>query len=160
MFEWFKTILILPFNVILVIPFLILYFSNYHYQIPDGVFIVIGSIILIAGMFLSGWTMVLFNNTGCGTAAPWNPPKNLVIEGPYCYVRNPMIIGVLLILFAEFFLLNAVQILWWIIIFFVINTIYFRVFEEKQLENNFGDDYRRYRQNVPMWIPRFTPWHL
>ncbi len=160
MFEWFKTILILPFNVIVVIPFFILYFSNYHYHIPDGVFIVIGCIILIAGLFLAGWTMMLFNNIGFGTPAPWNPPKNLVIEGPYCYVRNPMIIGVLLILLAEFFLLHAVQILWWVIIFFVINTIYFRVFEEKQLENNFGDDYRRYRQNVPMWIPRFTPWHL
>lgn len=160
MFEWMKSILILPFNVAVVIPACILYFSNYHYKMPDKVFLIIGIFLLIAGLFLAIWTMILFNNVGKGTLAPWNPPQKLVVEGPYCYVRNPMIIGVLLILTAEYFLFNAVQILWLVILFFVINNIYFYVFEERQHENNFGDDYRKYKKNVPMWIPRFTPWRL
>ncbi len=158
MFEWLKTILILPFNVVVIIPSLILYLSNYSYKMPNKVFLIIGIILFILGLFLAIWTMVLFNNIGKGTPAPWNPPKNLVIEGPYCYVRNPMIIGILLILTSEYFLLNSIQILWWVILFFIINNIHFRIFEEKQLEKNFGEDYIKYKKNVPMWLPRLTPW--
>ena len=160
MLEWLKSILILPFNVVFIIPSLILYFSDYHYKVPDKIFLMMGIFMLITGVILIIWTMLLFNIVGKGTLAPWNPPKNLVVEGPYCYVRNPMSIGILLILFSEYFLLNAIQILFWMVLFFIINNIYFYVFEENQLESNFGEKYRRYKKNVPMWIPRFTPWKL
>ncbi len=160
MFEWLKTILILPFNVVVVIPALILYFTDYHYIKPDKVFLIPGILLLVSGLFLAVRTMKLFNSVGKGTLAPWNPPKKLVVKGPYCYVRNPMIIGILFILISEYFLLNAVQIFLWAILFFIINNIYFYVFEERQLENNFGEDYRIYKKNVPMWLPRCTPWKL
>ena len=158
MLEWLKTILLLPFNVVVTIPCFILYFSGYHYNLPDIKYLIAGILLLSAGLFLAGWTMVLFNNIGKGTLAPWNPPENLVVKGPYCYVRNPMIIGVLLVLISEYFLLNAIEILWWTVLFFIINNIYFYVFEERQLENRFGEEYKKYKKNVPMWIPRFTPW--
>lgn len=158
MLEWLKTILLLPFNVVVTIPCFILYFSGYHYNSPDIKYLIAGILLLSAGLFLAGWTMVLFNNVGKGTLAPWNPPENLVVKGPYCYVRNPMIIGVLLVLISEYFLLNAIEILWWAVLFFIINNIYFYVFEERQLENRFGEEYKKYKKNVPMWIPRFTPW--
>lgn len=158
MLEWLKTILLLPFNVVVTIPCFILYFSGYHYNLPNIKYLIAGILLLSAGLFLAGWTMVLFNNVGKGTLAPWNPPENLVVKGPYCYVRNPMIIGVLLVLISEYFLLNAIEILWWTVLFFIINNIYFYVFEERQLENRFGEEYKKYKKNVPMWIPRFTPW--
>lgn len=158
--EWLKSILVLPFNVVVVIPSLILYFSGYNYNTPEKVFLISGILLLIFGLYLAVRTMVLFNNVGKGTLAPWAPPKNLVVEGPYCYVRNPMIIGVLLILISEYFLLNALPILWWAVLFFIINNIYFRIYEEKQLKKNFGEDYIKYKKNVPMWIPRLTPWKL
>ncbi len=158
MLEWLKTILLLPFNVVVTIPCFILYFSGYHYNSPNIKYLIAGILLLSAGLFLAGWTMVLFNNVGKGTLAPWNPPENLVVKGPYCYVRNPMIIGVLLVLISEYFLLNAIEILWWTVLFFIINNIYFYVFEERQLENRFGEEYKKYKKNVPMWIPRFTPW--
>ena len=160
MLKWFMSILILPFNVAVIIPALILYFSNYNYRAPDTIFLIAGICILIAGLFLAIWTMVLFNNVGKGTLAPWNPPENLVVEGPYRYVRNPMIIGILMILLSEYLLLDAVQILLWAVLFFIINNIYFRIYEEKQLKKNFGEDYIKYKKNVPMWIPRLTPWKL
>lgn len=158
MLRWFISILILPFNVSVIIPVLILFFSDYHYKAPSGVFLITGIVMLIAGIFLASSTMLLFNNVGKGTLAPWDPPKNLVVEGPYCYVRNPMITGILLILLSEYFFLNSVQILSWTVLFFVINNIYFRAFEEKQLEKKFGGQYKNYKKNVPRWIPRFTPW--
>lgn len=156
--EWIKTILILPFNMLVTIPAFILYFSKYQYKEPSLSFFVIGILLIITGLFLAGWTMMLFNNIGKGTAAPWNPPKNLVIEGPYCYVRNPMITSILLILLGEYFITGAIQLIWWLILFFLINNIYFPLFEEKQLEERFKNQYIEYKRNVPRWIPRLTKW--
>jgi len=45
----------------------------------------------VPGAILAGWT--LFIRFGDGTAAPWDLPLNLVVRGPYCHVRNPMITG-------------------------------------------------------------------
>ncbi len=155
MFEWIKALLILPFNVIVIIPSLILTFSNYTYTKPNILYWIIGILLLIFGVSLFIWTIVLFNNLGKGTLAPWNPPKALITCGPYSYIRNPMIVGIMLILTAEYFLSNSMHIIWWIIIFFTANNIYFYLFEEKQLEKNFGKDYIQYKNNVPRWLPKY-----
>jgi protein-S-isoprenylcysteine O-methyltransferase Ste14 len=107
---------------------------------------------------LSSWSVALFLKTGEGTPAPWEPPKKLVIRGPYRYVRNPMITGVLLMLSAEAMLFHSWSIAIWMMIFFVGNTVYFSLNEEKGLERRFGDDYRVYKAHVPRWIPRLRPW--
>lgn len=153
--EWLKAIIILPFNVTVVIPYLILYISKFQYNIPNIIQIIFGIILFIFGLFLAIWTMILFNTIGKGTLAPWAAPKHLVVEGPFKIVRNPMITGVLNILTAEALILNSINLFYWMIIFFIINCIYFKLFEEKQLERNFGQEYLEYKKNVPMWIPKF-----
>lgn len=153
--EWLKAIIILPFNVTVVIPCLILYFSKFQYNIPNITQIIFGIILFIFGLFLAIWTMILFNIIGKGTLAPWAATKHLVVEGPFKIVRNPMITGILSILTAEALILNSINLLYWMIIFFIINCIYFKLFEEKQLERNFGQEYLEYKKKVPMWIPKF-----
>lgn len=153
--EWIKAIIILPFNVIVTIPCLILYFSGFRYTVPNIYQIILGIILLFCGLYLAIWTMILFYKIGKGTLAPWAPTKHLVIEGPFKIVRNPMITGVLTILTSEALILNSSNLLYWMILFFIINCIYFKVFEEKQLEKNFGEEYLEYKKNVPMWIPKF-----
>ena len=106
------------------------------------------------------WTVRLFAGPGQGTPAPWDPPRRLVVDGPYRYVRNPMITSILSMLAAEALLLDTFAIAIWLVIFFVANGIYFPLSEEKGLERRFGDDYRQYKANVPRWIPRLTPWSL
>ncbi len=153
--EWIKAILILPFNVIVIIPCLILYFCGFSYSNPGFFSIIIGIISFFTGMYLLIVTCLLFHKIGKGTLAPWNETKHLVVEGPYKIVRNPMILGVMMILLAEAFLLNSYAILMYLIIFFVINTVYFKMYEEKKLIQKFGDEYIRYRNEVPMWLPMF-----
>lgn len=153
--EWIKAIIILPINVTIVIPSLILYFSKFQYNIPNIIQIIFGIILFIFGLFLAIWTMILFNTIGKGTLAPWAAPKHLVVEGPFKIVRNPMITGVLSILTAESLILNSINLFYWMIIFFIVNCIYFKLFEEKQLEKKFGQEYWEYKQKVPMWIPKF-----
>lgn len=158
MLNWIKALIILPFNVLIVIPLLILYFTKYQYRLPAPGFLIAGIILFAAGMLLAIWTMLLFARIGNGTPAPWMPPKHLIVKGPYCYVRNPMITGVLLMLAGEFFLTTATQLLWWLGLFFLINSVYFPLSEEKHLEERFQDEYLEYKKNVPRWIPRLTPW--
>lgn len=158
MLSWVKALLILPFNVLVVIPLLILHFTKYQYKLPAPGFLIAGTILFVAGLLLTIWTMILFARIGKGALAPWSPAKHLVIAGPYRYVRNPMITGVLLILAGEYFLTGANQLLWWLGLFFLINCIYFPLSEEKHLEERFQEEYSEYKKNVPRWIPRLTPW--
>lgn len=153
--EWLKAIIILPFNVLVVIPALILYFSAYKFILNNIFLICAGCLLFIAGFALAVWTMFLFNNIGKGTAAPWAPPKQLVVAGPYKYVRNPMITAVLSILLAESLIFNSLEIFCWFIFFLIINSIYFPLVEEKQLKERFGEEYLEYMKKVPRWLPKF-----
>jgi protein-S-isoprenylcysteine O-methyltransferase Ste14 len=113
---------------------------------------------LTAGLGLAVWTCRLFVTAGEGTPAPWDPPQRLVVRGPFRHVRNPMITSVLLMLLGEALYLWSWPVSLWLLVFFVANAIYFPFGEEKGLERRFGDQYRDYRNNVPRWIPRLTPW--
>jgi protein-S-isoprenylcysteine O-methyltransferase Ste14 len=158
--EWIRTTIILPINVLIFIPAILLYVTGYRWVVvPSGLYVV-GGILFVFGLFLAGWTMRLFAVKGRGTAAPWNPPKKLVVSGPYKYVRNPMITSVLAMLLAESLLLGSFWIFGWFVLFFVGNTIYFPMFEEKNLEKRFGESYRKYKRHVPRWIPRWTAWEI
>jgi Putative protein-S-isoprenylcysteine methyltransferase len=154
--KWFCALILLPFNVLVIIPVVILYFTNFTYQFPNILQFICGLIVLLGGMLLSGWSMGLFYKIGKGTLAPWAAPKHLVVQGPYKFVRNPMIIGVILILLAEALLLNTRYIFYWAVVFFILNNIYFHYFEEKQLEKTFGKEYLDYKKQVPMWLPKFN----
>ncbi|MDR2067363.1 MAG: isoprenylcysteine carboxylmethyltransferase family protein, partial [Holosporaceae bacterium] len=158
LWRWIKTVILLPLNVLVIVPLLILYFSDFHWKTQNILYLIIGTFLMIVGLFLAGWTMRLFVEIGKGTAAPWDPPKKLVVAGPYCYVRNPMITSVLIMLIAESLLFCSWHIFAWFIVFFLGNTVYFPFFEEKDLEKRFGNDYLQYKCNVPRWIPRLNAW--
>lgn len=106
------------------------------------------------------WTADLFVRIGGGTIIPWYPPRKLVVAGPYRYVRNPMIISVVLFLVAESLLFGSWPILAWAAVVLAVNLLYYPLSEERSLESRFGEDYRIYRENVPRIIPRLRPWTL
>lgn len=158
-----KTIIVLPGTVLIFIPGAILLVTQDSQFAPEltsstQIWFWLALLAAIIGLALSGWTVTLFMRVGKGTPAPWNPPKRLVIQGPYCYVRNPMITGVLLMLLAEAILFQSLPIATWMTVFFVGNAIYFPLIEEKGLEKRFGDEYREYKSHVPRWIPQLRAW--
>jgi protein-S-isoprenylcysteine O-methyltransferase Ste14 len=158
-----KAIIILPGTVLVFIPAIILLIakdSNFHHNIttPDQIRFWLALFIAVFGLIFSVWTVKLFRKVGEGTPAPWDPPKEMVIRGPYRHVRNPMITSVLFILFAEAIFFQSWPIALWMLIFFMGNMIYFPLIEEKGLEKRFGDDYRRYKANVPRWVPNLKAW--
>jgi protein-S-isoprenylcysteine O-methyltransferase Ste14 len=119
---------------------------------------IFGITLMLSGMILFLYTVILFNNVGKGTLAPWSPKQKLVVSGPYRYCRNPMITGVFFILLGETLFFRSTPILIWSGVFFIINTLYFIISEEPKLLAKFGDEYRAYSVNVPRWIPRLRPY--
>lgn len=159
-----KAIVILPGTVLVYIPALLVWLTrktSYAASFPPGPAILwlAGLVFAVAGLMLMFRTMRLFSVAGGGgTPAPWEPIRNFIILGPYRYVRNPMLIGVNLFLVAETLLLQSVPIFLWMIAFVILNTIYFALSEEPQLEKRFGEAYADYKRNVPRWIPRLSPY--
>ena len=117
-----------------------------------------GAVLILLGLALWYRTVALFAREGEGTLAPWDPTRKLVVRGPYRYVRNPMITGVLLVLAGEAALFGSVWILVWAAAFFAVNTVWFPLVEEPGLVGRFGDEYEEYRRQVPRWLPRRHPW--
>jgi protein-S-isoprenylcysteine O-methyltransferase Ste14 len=158
-----RTIIVLPGTALVFIPAAILWAfadTKFAAQVvdPGQVLFWFALVIACSGLALSIWTVTLFTKFGDGTPAPWDPPKKLVIRGPYRHVRNPMITSVLLILLAEAILFQSWTIAAWMVVFFIGNAIYFPLKEERELERRFGDDYRAYKAQVPSWIPRLRGW--
>jgi protein-S-isoprenylcysteine O-methyltransferase Ste14 len=69
-----------------------------------------------------------------------------------------MIMGVLSVLVGEGILCGSLAILAWAVLFFLVNTLYFKLSEEPGLLGRFGEEYAAYRADVPMWLPRIKPW--
>jgi protein-S-isoprenylcysteine O-methyltransferase Ste14 len=127
-------------------------------SVVEALLVLAGLVLGLAGLALFSACLAGFATRGEGTLAPWDPPRNLVVAGPYRFVRNPMISGVIVVLFAESLLLRSLPHALWASIFFAANLVYIPLVEEPQLEARFGDDYRRYRQHVPGLLPRRRPW--
>ena len=159
-----KAIVILPGTALVYIPALLVWLTqetSFSASFPPNSVILwlAGLLFAAAGLKLMVWTMRLFAVAGGGgTPAPWEPIKNFIVLGPYRYVRNPMLIGVNLVLVAEAILLQSIPIFLWMITFVILNTIYFALSEEPQLEKRFGEAYRDYKRNVPRWFPRLSPY--
>ena len=152
-----RDIILLPFMVTVVIPYLL--YNGNQTLLPDNFILKSAGIIFYcAGLSLFLWTNYLFKTFGKGTLAPWSVKQHLVIRGPYKYCRNPMITGVLFILIGETLFLHSTNILIWTCIFFTIHIFYFAFKEEPDLYKRFGEEYKLYKENVPRWIPRLTPY--
>ncbi|MGB0040649.1 MAG: isoprenylcysteine carboxylmethyltransferase family protein, partial [Terriglobales bacterium] len=96
-----------------------------------------------------------FAMVGGGTPAPIAPTKVLVVRGLHRYVRNPMYIGVALVIAGQAWLFHSLHVAIYLASVLVIVNLFVRFYEEPTLKRQFGEQYQRYRARVPRWIPRF-----
>lgn len=135
------------------IPFLILGEKvNGLFIWPFEYYQYIAFFIFTIGLAIMLTCIISFAIQGKGTLSPANPTKKLVIKGLYKYSRNPMYVGVMLILIGEALFFGSVYL--WIYGVFVFTA--FHVFilkkEEPRLRRDFGAEYDRYRKTVRRWI--------
>lgn len=159
-----QAILILPVTVAVLVPGVLLYTAgpgrfSWPLSAPAGVALAgLGVLLIGLGLWLAIHTIALFATAGQGTLAPWTPTQKLVVRGIYRHVRNPMIGGVWCVLLGEILVFGVTALAWWCLFFALANLVYIPLLEEPGLERRFGESYRRYKKNVPRWIPRLKPW--
>ena len=158
-----KTIMILPFSVMVVIPLLVLLFTppwNLSYLIGISAPILFGVGFILGLMSVAFFisSLVLFLRISEGTLAPWDPSKKLVVRGYYRHMRNPMIAGVGCVLFSEALVFDSLLLMIWTVLFFGLNHFYFILKEEPDLLGRFGREYQQYKTHVPRWWPRRFAW--
>jgi protein-S-isoprenylcysteine O-methyltransferase Ste14 len=129
---------------------------NLQELFPSRLGLTIGLLLLVSGALLCGWCVLRFWKAR-GTPVPFNPPKELIVSGPYLWMRNPMVTGVFMCLFGLGFIMHSMSLaLVWTPAYILAHVVELKRVEEPELERRFGTSYKEYRESVPMFIPR--PW--
>jgi protein-S-isoprenylcysteine O-methyltransferase Ste14 len=162
LFRHLLAIAVLPFTVAVVVPVWIARRSPVAFaagrSAGEVALQLLGVALLVVGLVLFAASLRRFVTEGDGTLAPWDPPRRLVVRGPYRFVRNPMISGLIFVLFSEGLILLSPPHAEWAATFLVINLIYIPLLEEPMMAARFGDDYREYCTHVRRILPRLRPW--
>jgi protein-S-isoprenylcysteine O-methyltransferase Ste14 len=138
---------------LVIVPRGLLRTSGYTWGGAPGWSELAGTGLVIAGFALVAWCLVTFAFVGKGTAAPFDPPRKLVVVGPYRFVRNPIYIG------AVVAMLGAAMVLWswWLVLYalvvLIITHLLVILYEEPHLRGVFGQSYEDYLRAVHRWIP-------
>lgn len=136
------------------VPIFLLSSSAYLFNYPGGIRF-LGGVSILTGLGVYMATILDFVRVGQGTPAVWDSPTVFVTRGPYRWVRNPMYVGMFLILMGEILFFASLLLgiyagaLWLFFNFFVV------WYEEPHLRKKFGPAYEAYLKKVPRWIPKF-----
>jgi protein-S-isoprenylcysteine O-methyltransferase Ste14 len=118
-----------------------------------GVSQIVGMAIGALGAVLALWCVFTFAVVGRGTPPPFDPPRRLVLRGPYRFVRNPMYIGAGLALAGVSLFCGSLALLGFTGGFFLAAHLFVVLYEEPTLRRTFGQEYEAYCQRVRRWWP-------
>jgi len=119
----------------------------------------LGWIVIGLGGVIAFGCALEFALRGLGTPAPFDPPRRLVISGFYRWVRNPMYVGMGIVLIGQaitFPMLTTTMLVMAVILWGAV-TLFIIGYEEPTLREKFGDDYIEYCRHVRRWIPHLKP---
>ena len=117
---------------------------HYPYNLLGFLFFVIGGVLNI-------WTDQLFKKNET-TVKPDEKPSVLIQSGPFNISRNPMYLGMTILLIGIGFILGSIISFVGAILFVVAMEIAFITQEEKYLQEQFGEEFDTYRKKVRRWI--------
>lgn len=110
--------------------------------------------VVLAGAGMIAWCARSFVMRGRGTPAPFAPPSSLVVTGPFKWTRNPMYLGIVLMIGGEALLLWSQQVLMYGIGCWMSMELFLHLYEEPSLRRRFGASYEVYQRQVGRWIGR------
>src|SRR3989440_689016 len=97
-----------------------------------------GMLVVVAGAALALASILTFAFVGKGTPAPFDPPRKLVIAGPYRWVRNPMYIGAGFTLLGAPLYYGSAALALCAAVFLAITHLFPMLYQEPQLGPAFG----------------------
>lgn len=128
--------------------------SSWRIPLDLGALRWLGAVPLALGILVYVATAWQFVVEGRGTPGPWDPPEELVRSGLHAWVRNPMYIGVLLVILGEALLWQSGALVAYFIAIWTVFHLRVLWYEEPTLQRSFGAAFDAYRARVPRWIPR------
>lgn len=113
----------------------------------------LGFVLIAAAFFMDTSSLLLFfrRHTTINPLKPQNA-SGLVTTGPYRFTRNPMYLGLLMILSGFATWLGSLSPFFLLPVFYLVITYWQIIPEERILEKKFGQDYLDYKQKVRRWI--------
>ncbi len=133
--------------------------SHWQFRWVNAPLQMLGAFLVLLGAVPLTDSIVRFVREGRGTPAPYAETEELVVKGFYRYVRNPMYVGVIAMIFGQgLWLWNSS-----VLIYACIAALFFHLFvmlhEEPRLRNKYGAAYIAYQEQVHRWLPalRYTP---
>lgn len=112
-----------------------------------------GLLVGAAGAALALACILTFVVVGKGTPAPFDPPRVLVVRGPYRLVRNPMYMGAGLALAGAAVFYQSRALLAYLGLFLLVTHVFVVLYEEPTLRRMFDQDYEAYCRRVNRWWP-------
>jgi len=119
-----------------------------------GAAALLSPLLLVLGGAVYAWCVWDFAAFGRGTPAPIDAPKKLVVRGLYRFSRNPMYVGVLLVILGWAARFGSAALLLYAACVATAFDLFVRLYEEPHLERVFGDEYTAYKAQVGRWLPR------
>ncbi len=148
---------------LVILPAALLYFSSQLdglFELPRVAFGVVnvglGCSLIVTGILLAWWAIYVQFTIGRGTPVPLMATRQLIIEKPYLYCRNPMALGAMVAYFGVAILIGSVSAVILVAAGSVLLLVYIKLLEEKEMEVRFGEAYQEYRRETPFIIPRLS----
>lgn len=110
-----------------------------------------GLVIVAVGILLPVWAARIFRKRETNIL-PYRDPDKIVTEGPFKFSRNPMYLGMLLVLLGAAIKIGSVESLGFVLLFFCVANWWYIPFEEERMRAAFGDQFDAYKSNVRRWL--------
>jgi protein-S-isoprenylcysteine O-methyltransferase Ste14 len=115
----------------------------------------IGILIIVAGVAIYIWCAWDFISKGKGTPAPYDPPKKLVANDLYGFMRNPIYVGVSSIILGEACFFQSIAVFVSALVLLLAFHLRVTLSEEPTLKRLFGESFGEYCRRVPRWILKY-----
>ena len=110
-----------------------------------------GIVAFVLGFIVMMWAWWLFRQSGT-PIRPTDRASYMVTTGPFRFSRNPMYLGIVVMLFGIASWLGSWPMLIAPVGFFVLMSLVFIPYEEQRLREIFGEAYASYAERVHRWI--------
>lgn len=134
---------------VLALPAAVLFFERPHGGSRIGR--ITGAVAIAAGAALQLWCIVVFHRRGRGTPTPALPPQELVTNGPYAWIRNPMNVGEVLLFAGLAAWFGSIGLALYTAAAWLAFHLFVTRYEEPRLARTFGARYEEYRATVGRW---------
>ena len=159
-------------NVLKTVTFLTAFWTVFLFAIPIGISVAevtlgiqrfppppfLAPALLLLFTMLVVWAAMSLAVAGAGTPLAMDPPKRLVTNGPYAYLRHPFVAGAVGQIVALGIALGSIPVIAYAAVAMIVWYYGIRPREERVLEARFPEHVRAYRRHVRGFRPRLRPY--